>query len=76
VEKMKIRDKMLFSFSIISLLIWCTGYFAVYKSRKALEESIGQNSVILVQQTIDKIDRDIYHRIEEFKAYAENPAIY
>ena len=55
---MKIRQKMLLSFLSISLLIWCTGYLAVYKSQKALEESIGQNSVVLVEQTLDKIDRD------------------
>ena len=72
---MKIRQKMMINFLIISLLIWCTGYLAVYKSREALEESIGQNSVILAKQTLDKIDRNIYHRIEDFKVYTENLVI-
>ncbi len=41
----------------------------VNTSQRALQKSIGESSVALAVETMDKIDRNIYYTIEEFQAY-------
>ena len=69
---MKIVHKLLLSFLVFVLLIWVVGYLAISRSQEALKKSIGENSVLLVAETLDKIDRNIYSRIEEMQAYAKH----
>ena len=45
-------------------------------NQEALKDSIGENSVMLTQEIMDKIDRDIYSRIERWQSYAAaNPGL-
>ena len=60
---MRIFHRLTLGFLIITLFIGIIGFFAVYISQKALQKSIGESSIILAQETLDKIDRNIYHRI-------------
>ena len=62
---MKIRQKLLLGSLGFALLVGMVGYISVYKSQESLEKSIGNGSTILAQETLDKIDRGIYLRIEE-----------
>ncbi|MHC4323339.1 MAG: PAS domain S-box protein, partial [Planctomycetota bacterium] len=41
----------------------------VNTGQKALQKSIGESSIALAVETMDKIDRNIYYTIEEFQAY-------
>jgi len=67
---MRIGQKLVLSFSIVASLIWGVGFFAVTKSQKALQESIGESSVSLAVEVLNEIDKTIRIRIEEYQAYS------
>jgi len=70
-----IRRKSLVILFIITILIATSGFSQVIISREILKESIGEDSVLLAEQTLDKIDRNIYHRIEQTRTYSLNLAV-
>lgn len=72
---MKPIHKLFVVIAVVALGFACVGYFAVYRSREALQKSIGESSVALAQETLDKIDRNIYSRIEEMQAYTRTLAL-
>jgi len=65
----KISQKLIIAFTYIVLLTALLGYISVNTGQKALREAVGQSSVILVRETLDKIDRGIYYRIERWESY-------
>ncbi len=69
---MKIIQKLILGFVGISLLIGAVGYISVNYSQKELQKTIGGCSVILAQETLDKIDMNIYNRIEVIRAYCKD----
>jgi len=71
---MKIGQKLIFGFLVIAALIAVVGNISVNRSKKALEKAIGENSVFLASEVLDKIDRFIYDRIEELEIYAKDVA--
>jgi PAS domain S-box-containing protein len=64
---MKIRTKIISGFILMSLIISFAGYFYIDLSRSALEEEIGISSMVLVNETVMQIDRNIYRRMEEWQ---------
>lgn len=66
---MKIRQKLILGFVGIASLVGVVGIMCVNTSQRALQKSIGESSVALAVETMDKIDRNIYYTIEEFQAY-------
>ncbi len=66
---MKIRQKLILGFVGIASLVGIVGIMCVNASQRALQKSIGESSVALAVETMDKIDRHIYHTIEDFQAY-------
>lgn len=64
---MKIIHKMMIGFLSIIALIWVAGYFAVYSSQRALQESIVKSSSFLTGQILEVIDRDIYEKMQIFE---------
>jgi two-component system sensor kinase FixL len=69
---MKIRQKLILGFVGIASLVGVVGILCVNTSQSALQKSIGESSVALAVETMDKIDRHIYHTIEEFQAYCSD----
>jgi len=69
---MKIRQKLILGFAGIASLVGVVGIMCVNTSRRALQKSIGESSVALAVETMDKIDRNIYYTIEEFQAYCSD----
>ena len=69
---MKIRQKLILGFVGIASLVGVVGIMCVNTSQRALQKSIGESSVALAVETIDKIDRNIYYTIEEFQAYCSD----
>ena len=69
---MKIRQKLILGFVGIASLVGVVGIMCVNTSQKALQKSIGESSVALAVETMDKIDRNIYYTIEEFQAYCSD----
>ena len=66
---MKIGHKLTLGFVGLTLLMAGLGYFALRTSQTTLEEAIGKNSADLAEQILDKISRNIHHRVEEIQAY-------
>ena len=69
---MKIGIKLFLGFFSIVLLVVLVGYFSSNTSQKALQKSIEENTLTLAVETLDKIDRNIYSRIEDFQAYSSD----
>nr|MBU1328350.1 hypothetical protein [Candidatus Omnitrophota bacterium] len=69
---MKIGQKLILIFLLISALVWIFGFISVNLSRKSLERYIGESYVSLAVEVLDKIDRHIYSRIEEFQSYCSD----
>ena len=72
--RMKIRQKLVLGFMTVTALIGVAGYVSLYTSQKALQKSIGENSVSLSAEILDNIDRDIYNRIALLRVYAKDLA--
>jgi signal transduction histidine kinase len=72
---MKIGHRLTLGFLAIGLLVVLGGYISVLSSQRSLQASIGESSSNLAAQIIDKIDRDIYKKVEEFKLYANTPFV-
>jgi len=71
---MKIQRKLTLGFASIAVLIGVVGYICVDAGQKALRRSIAQDSLILAQETLDKIDRTIHARVEQAETYARHLA--
>jgi len=69
---MKIKQKLITGFFIVALLVGIVGYVSIIQSQRALKEAIGKSSMMLAQETIDRIDRDLFYRIEEFRVYSRD----
>ncbi len=74
---MRIGQKLTWGFAGIASLVVIVGSVCVYTSQIELEKAIGKNSVMLAQETLDKIDRNIYNQIERWISYAyANPRLH
>jgi len=69
---MKIRQKLILGFVGIASLVGIVGIMCVNTSQKALQKYIGESSIALAVETMDKIDRNIYYTIEDFQAYCSD----
>jgi signal transduction histidine kinase/CheY-like chemotaxis protein/HPt (histidine-containing phosphotransfer) domain-containing protein len=68
---MKLTHKLLAGFLIVISLIWVTGYVAIYLSRESLQKSIGKNSALLAQASLDQLNSNINSRIEKLRGYSK-----
>lgn len=69
---MRIGVRLILGFLTIALLVGVIGYISIDISKKALQGSIGERSVVLAQERVNRIDRNIYDKIEEFIAYSNS----
>lgn len=69
---MKIKQKLILGFISVAMMVTIAGYLSVSASQKALQEKIGESSVVLAVQVMGDIDRQIYTRIETFQEYCRD----
>jgi PAS domain S-box-containing protein len=69
---MRIRPKLVWGFVAVALLVGVVGYISVNISQNALQEEIGKSSVMLAKETLDKIDREVYHKAGVLQAYSND----
>ena len=60
------------AFLAVILLMWVSIFWIFSSSRKVLHKAIGENSVALAVEILDKIDRNIHNRIELFQEYTQD----
>ncbi|NQV04589.1 MAG: HAMP domain-containing protein [Candidatus Omnitrophica bacterium] len=69
---MKLNQKLILGFLVLAALVAVIGYVSFYISRATLEQHIKESSVSLAVETLDKIDRHIYSKIETFQEYSKD----
>jgi len=67
--KFNIGTKILGSFLAILLLVVIVGFYTLSVNQNALEEAVGQGSVFLVEDTIQRIDKNIFLKLEELEKF-------
>ena len=72
---MKIAQKLILGFIGVAFLVGIAGYVCLTTSQEVLQRTIGENSVILAQATLDQVDRSIYSWIERMRVYSKNLAL-
>ena len=72
---MRIRDKFILGSVIISVCVVMAGVWGFTLARTALRERIGLNAELFARSNIEKIDRDIYMRIEELRLGSLDPLL-
>lgn len=65
----KINRKLAIGFALIALLIIVVSQYAIIISESALLTSIGTDSELLAQNSINAVDRIIYRRLELWRSY-------
>jgi PAS domain S-box-containing protein len=71
---MKIRQKLILGFAGIASFVAVAGLLCVRTAQEALQESIGQSSVAIAVETMDKVDQEINHAIQSFQVYCRDTA--
>lgn len=69
---MKLNQKLILGFLVLAALVAVIGYVSLYISQAALEQHIKESFVSLAVETLDKIDRHIYSKIETFQEYSKD----
>ncbi|MBN1764710.1 MAG: response regulator [Sedimentisphaerales bacterium] len=70
---MKILHKLILGSLLLAGLIWSVGFYAVYVSRTALQQSIEENSAIEVSDIMRSVDRAIAGALHDWRVYATSP---
>lgn len=73
--KSSIRIKLLASFSLLLVLVIAVGYRILSTNQGTLEETVGRASVFLAEDTIQRIDKSIFLRIEQLELFARDPVL-
>ncbi len=69
---MKISHKLTLVFLVTALLITAAGFLFVKKSEGIMSKAIQKNMQILTAETLNKIDRGIYMKIEAMQSFSED----
>lgn len=70
-----IGKKLLTSFSAILILVVVIGLYILSNNQKALEQAVGQGSVFLVEDIIQRIDKGIFLKLEEMERFSSDPLL-
>ncbi|MDD4183493.1 MAG: ATP-binding protein [Candidatus Omnitrophica bacterium] len=72
---MKIGQKISLGYWLVILLVGIISCFGIYLSQRALQQVIGTTTVLLAQEMIVRIDRNIYRRIEFLQQFLNDETV-
>jgi signal transduction histidine kinase/HAMP domain-containing protein len=72
---LSIRTKLLLTFFSVTFVIVAFELYLLFITKNALRQSVGQDSVFLAEDTIERIDKDIYIKIEEIQLYSQDTGL-
>jgi len=72
---MRTGHKLALGFAAVTLLAGVVVYISINASRHELQKAIGRRSVAFAARLLDRIDRNIYSRIESFQEYSKDPLV-
>ncbi|MFH1664746.1 MAG: HAMP domain-containing protein, partial [Candidatus Omnitrophota bacterium] len=67
---MRIGLKLITVFAGIVLVVGFAGYILIMASQGILRDTIGKTSVRMVRNTLERLDRSVYRRIERIQLYS------
>ena len=70
--KLKISIKILLAFLFIISLMSFLSFYLINSSYRSLQQSIGEFSKLLAEEMMERIDHDLYIKIEELRFYLNN----
>ncbi len=73
--KFSIRAKLLASFAVLQLLVVAIGVYTLSENQKALEEAVGQGSIFIVEDMIQRIDKDVFIKIGDLAQFTSDPLL-
>ncbi|MDP8253958.1 MAG: ATP-binding protein [Candidatus Kaelpia aquatica] len=71
-KKTKIQTKLTIAFMAVAVFIVIVGSITVYTSQTVLRDTIGENTILLAEETLRQVSQDIFFRIEEMQVYAKD----
>lgn len=72
--KFTITAKLFAGFGVLLALVIGIGVYSLSVNQNALEESVGQGSVFIVEDMVQRIDKDIFFKIEDLVKFASDPS--
>ena len=70
-----IGTKVTAGFVLVVLLMTALALFSVNASQAALQDAVGKSSVLLAQEMVTRIYREIHGKIEQLEFYSQNPLL-
>ncbi len=66
----KIGTKLITSFILVVLLMTALSLYSVSVSQDSLQESVGENSMLLADEMMKRINNNIYFKVEDIRVFA------
>jgi len=73
--KLKIGTKLIGSFLLIVLLMAVMAFYSASLSQRSLKEAVGRSSTFLVEEMLQRIDQDIYLKLEVLQTHSKHGAL-
>lgn len=70
--RIKIGTKLVVAFMVVLLMIVALALYSVVVSRKSLRESVGKSSVFLAEEILNRIEQNIYLKVEDLQTYSKH----
>ena len=70
--RLRIGTKLILGFMLFIFLMTVISLYSVMMSKKSLQESVGKDSIFLVEEMLKRIDRDIYLKIEDLQVHQKH----
>lgn len=73
--RVSIGLKLIASFLFILSFVILYGIYSVEMNKKILEKTVGESSIFLAQETLGRIDKDIFLKIEEIQLFIQDESL-
>jgi len=73
--KLKIGTKLIGSFLLIVLLMAVMAFYSASLSQSSLKEAVGRSSIYLVEEMLQRIDQDIYLKLEVLQTHSKHKVL-
>ncbi len=72
---LSIRTKLVLTFFLVLFVTVAFELYLLFVTQSAFRQSVGQDSVFLARDTMGRIDKDIYIKIEEIQLYSQDVSL-
>ncbi len=73
--RIRIGVKLMAGFALVILLMVALSLYLTSISQKSLRQAVGKSSIFLAEEMLKRINRSIYHKIEELQIFSKNTLV-